>query len=169
MSDTPLVNRVAQSGLITIDLSDYLSRAIEELDIAPFLDQGMILREKEFRAAVDAIDWQEYEGKDIAVHCSTDAIIPMWAYMLISVKAKPMVNRIGFGNKEDVVKKLLHDTIIELDLTDWEGKKLIIKGCGDPLVDESAYLTITERLAPIAESIMYGEPCSTVPIFKRKK
>lgn len=168
--EKPLVNKVAESGLITLKLEEFLPNTeILALDLKAFLFHGLILKEKEFRTQLKALDWASFEQKVLLVYCSTDAIIPMWAYMLVAAHATPYVSDIFQGTKEEYLKIALDKRLNQLDFSQYEGQRLVIKGCGDQAVPPSAYLEITRRLYPFAQSIMYGEPCSTVPIFKRKK
>ena len=168
--DKPLVNKVAASGLITIKLEEFLPReTIVEMDLKDYLFQGLILKEKDFRTALKELDWTQFEGQVLTVFCSADAIIPMWAYMLVATYATPHAQMVFEGTKEDYLKHALLQRLNELDYQQYEGQRLVIKGCGDEPVPASAYLEITRRLQPIAQSIMYGEPCSTVPIYKKRK
>ncbi|MGB5434431.1 MAG: DUF2480 family protein [Maribacter sp.] len=166
MSD--IVNRVAQSQLKTIDLEDYYpngERVI--LDIKQWLYEGLVLREKEFRAAIAAYDWSQFQDKYVAVDCTADAIIPGWAYMLIATKLQPYAKKVAQGNLE-VLETSIYQTIIEnLDVSGYEGKPVIIKGCSHKPVPQNAYLWITSRLMPVAKSVMYGEACSSVPLYKK--
>lgn len=166
----PLVNRVAASGLVTIDLEKYFpADETAVFDIKDYLFKGLILREKDFRAAVKEHDWAAYQDKVLLVYCSTNAIIPMWAYMLIAVNATPFAKDIFQGTLAEYQKQAFKETIRNLDIESFEGKRVIIKGCSDKPVPSSAYLDLTQRLQPKAKSIMFGEPCSTVPIYKRPK
>lgn len=165
-----LVNKVAQSGLITINLEDWFPKEeILELDIKQFLFHGLILKEKDFRESLSQLDWTQYQNKVLCVYCSTDAIIPVWAYMLIAVHSKPYVHSVYFGTKDSFISHHYSHQIEALDLTPFVEGRLVIKGCGDLPVPSSAYMNLTSRLVPVARSIFYGEPCSTVPVFKQKK
>jgi hypothetical protein len=164
-----LVNKVSESGIITLDLEKFLPQ--EEIllfDLKDFLFMGMILKEKDYRTALKEKDWNEYKDKIVAVHCSADAIIPYWAYMLCTTFLQPVVKQLHFGSKADVRTKLLLNHIEAIDANLYSDVRVVIKGCGDAPIPESAYLSITNKLLPVAKSIMYGEPCSTVPVFKRK-
>lgn len=164
-----LVNKVAASGLITINLEDFYPKMdIVQFDIKQYLFMELILKEKEFREALAEINWSSYTDKVVCVFCSTDAIIPVWAYMLISSYAQPFAKMVYLGNQDEFIKAYFSKTIDELDYTKFEHQRIVIKGCSDKPVPPSAYLEITNKLRPIAQSIFYGEPCSTVPIFKRK-
>jgi Protein of unknown function (DUF2480) len=169
LEQPPLVNRVANSGLITIDLEDfYPAGAIVPFDLKDYLFMGLILKEKDFREALKAHDWAQYEGKNLAVFCSADAIIPMWAYMLVATYAAPYAADIIQAAPEQFVEAAFMKKIAALDLAAFENKRLVIKGCSDKPVPASAYLEITRRLQPTALSIMFGEPCSTVPVYKKQ-
>ena len=163
-------NKVKESGLIAMDLADYKPRLnIVEIDIAAQLWQGMILKEKDFRAWIKEHDWQQYEGKAVYIHCSADAIVPTWAYMLVSAQLIGTAALHILGNKEELQKKLIVAEISKIDLTPFLEGRMIIKGCSDIPFPDFAMCSLLERLQPIAKSIMYGEPCSTVPVYKRPK
>ena len=168
--DKPLINRVAASGLITLNLEDFFPK--EELvtfDLKDYLYMELILKEKDFRAALKEHDFQQYEGKNVVVFCSTDAIIPVWAYMLVTAYAAPYANDVFQGTSEEFYKLAFQKALADLDEKNYEEKRIVIKGCSNKPVPPSAYVELTRKLQPYAKSIMYGEPCSTVPIFKKKK
>ncbi len=168
MEQRALVNRVAQSGLITLDLETFYPEGeIIAFDLKDYLFMGLILKEKDFREALKTHDWTQYAGKNVAVFCSADAIIPMWAYMLVATHAAPHARDVFQGRPEQFVEAAFLKKIAALDLTPYEGKRLVVKGCSDRPIPPSAYVEIARRLQPIALSIMFGEPCSTVPIYKR--
>lgn len=168
MEETVLVNRVDQSGLVTFDLEKYYpEQDITEFDIKPFLFHELILKEKDFREALKNHDWNVYKGHTLCIYCSNDAIIPVWAYMLIATKADGIVKNIFTGTKEEYLKNQYQTTIQNLDISSYKDKRIVIKGCSNKPVPASAYADITARLMPFALSIMYGEPCSTVPVYKR--
>ncbi|MFT3826100.1 MAG: DUF2480 family protein [Chitinophagaceae bacterium] len=168
MSDE-IINKVAASGLITLNLEDYYPRQeIAVFDLKPHLFRELILKEKDFRAALQQTDWLQYEGKTVAVTCTADAIIPMWAYMLVAVYLEPVAADIIFGDEATARKQIFLKNIDAIDAGEYTDKRLVIKGCGDLPVGEYAYMEITKKLRPVAKSIMYGEPCSTVPIYKKK-
>ena len=164
-----IVNRVAQSKLITFDLEDYYPRGERKvLDIKDWLYEGFILREKEFRAHVDAHDWSMYQEAYVALQCSSDAIIPGWAFMLVASKLQPYAKKVVQGNLE-TLETALYQTILEkLDVTEFTDKPIIIKGCSKKPVPENAYLMAVSKIQEVAKSVMYGEACSSVPLFKRK-
>lgn len=169
--DQPIVNRVANSGLITLNLEEYYQPGDRVLlDLKDTLFQGLILREKDFRMWVKEHDWQQYVGKHVAVTCTEDAIIPMWAYMLVLTKLQPVANFAMAGTLAELENALFQQTLREkLDLTALEGAKVVVKGCGDLPITTFAYGEITRLLTPVAQTIMYGEPCSTVPVYKKPK
>jgi hypothetical protein len=164
-----IINKVAESGLITLDLEEYYPKEeIVVFDLKAHLFMGLILKEKDFRAALQNIDWSQYQSKNVALTCSADAIIPMWAYMLVASYLRPFANEIIFGNKETVISALILKNLSKINGEEFTDKRIVVKGCGDVQIPESAYIEITNRLRPYAKSIMYGEPCSTVPIYKKK-
>ncbi len=163
------VNKVAESGIVTLNLEDYYPKeTIMIFDLKEYLFMGLILKEKDFRAALLQKDWNEYTDKYVAVHCSADAIIPMWAYMLAASYLQPVAKEIFFGDEKEIIQKILIKNISAFRADEYADKRVVIKGCGDIQIPEAAYIEITKKLRPFAKSIMYGEPCSTVPIFKRK-
>jgi hypothetical protein len=164
-----IVNKVAQSGLITLDLQDFIPGGVRmQLDIAPWLYEEMILKEKDFREYIKQHDWKQYADAHVAVFCSADAIVPTWAYMLISAHLTPVAKSIFFGKPDEMSEKLFHDALSSFDASHYRDQRVIIKGCSDKAVPVSAYLEITRILQPHVKSIMYGEACSTVPVYKRK-
>ena len=169
MTDNNLINRVDQSGIVTIDLEKfYPANQALSFDLKDYLFQGLILREKDFRDALKNHNWSQYQGSVLCVFCSTDAIIPVWAYMLVSSYASPVATEVFSGTASDWLRHYYHTTLQNLDLQPFKDKKIVIKGCSDKEVPASAYADITGRLMSVAQSIMYGEPCSTVPVFKKK-
>lgn len=163
------VNRVAASGLITLDLEEYLPAGERVVyDIKDNLFHGLMLREKDFREFVKAHDWSSYAGKNVAVICSADAIVPTWAYMLLANKLRPFANEVVFGNLETLETVLFSKALAKIDLKAFADQRVVVKGCADIDLPVSAYVEITNLLTPVVKSIMYGEPCSTVPIYKRK-
>lgn len=164
-----IVNKVAQSGIITLDLVNYLpeSESFIYFDIKSFLFKEMILKEKDFRAAMKEHDWEQYEGKYVSVHCSVDAIVPVWAYMLVTSYLQPYAAKVYFGTAEEFYKNQVIDNISAIDKEEYVDKRVVLKGCGDKEVPAIAYVAATELLKPVVKSLMYGEPCSTVPIYKQ--
>jgi hypothetical protein len=167
--DKPLVNRVAQSGIITLNLEDYFpTNPIVVFDIKEYLFHGLILKEKDFREAMKNHDWTQYQGKHLAITCSTDAIVPIWAYQLIALQAAPYALLVVFGSIETLLTVYYHETLAKINWTEFQDKYVVIKGCGSKPVPVAAYTEMAKQLLPYAKSIMYGEPCSTVPLHKRK-
>jgi len=164
-----IVNRVANSGLINIDLSDYAPKQnIAVLEVKDFLFQGIILKEKEFRTSLKKFDFSIFKGKTVAVHCSADAIVPMWAFMLVTSYLKGVANEIHFGKKEEVFQQIFTANIDAIDNTEFQNKKVIVKGCGQIPLSASLYMAITKKLQNTVSSLMFGEACSAVPVFKNK-
>jgi len=162
-------NKVAESGLLTIDLASLLpSNEIILFDIKPYLFKELILKEKEFRASLLDIDWSIYQDKIVGIVCSTDAIIPMWANMLIVSSLHPYAKAVYFGDENKVREQLLQDSISKINTEQYIDQRVVVKGCGETPIGESAYIAITQKLRPLVKSIMYGEPCSTVPVYKKK-
>lgn len=162
------VNKVAESGIVTLNLEAYYPRdEIAVFDMKDYLFMGLILKEKDFREALKIADLSLFTNKIVALTCSADAIIPMWAYMLAASALQPTVKDIIYGNEELVLQMLLLKNITLIDIEEYADKRVVIKGCGELPVTESAYVEITKLLRPHAKSIMYGEPCSTVPVFKK--
>jgi len=165
-----IVNKVAQSGIITLELDKQIDdKQIILFDLKDYLFQGLVLREKVFRQNLKDLDTQAFRNKHVGVHCSNDAIIPLWAYMLISSKLHNICTSITFGDKSNVEEQIISNWIAELNPKDFENKRIVIKGCFDKAIPTSAYIKITQKLQPVVKSIMYGEPCSTVPVYKQKK
>lgn len=165
-----IINKVAGSSLITLDMEKYYPETeIMLFDIKEFLFMELILKEKEYREALKIFGWSIYKNKNVAITCSADAVIPRWAYMLAVTYIEPFAKDIFFGTEEDVINILFLKNLSEIDLKEFEGKKVVVKGCGDKKIPEAAYVEITKILRPIVKSIMYGEPCSTVPVFKAPK
>jgi len=166
----PLVNRVANSALVTLDLEAlYPAGEVIHFDLKGYLFMELILKEKDFREALKNHDWAQYTGKNLVVFCSADAIIPMWAYMLIATYAAPYAANMMQCLPEQFVELAFLQKLAALDLSGYAGKRVVVKGCSDQPVPPSAYLDITRRLQPIALSILFGEPCSTVPVYKKAK
>ena len=164
-----IVNRVAQSKLITFDLEEYYPAGPRiELDITDWLYEGLILREKEFRAQVDDHDWSTYQDAYVALQCSSDAIVPGWAFMLISSRLQPFAKQVVLGDLEALETALYQEIIADLETEQFRDKPVIIKGCTNKPVPKNAYLWATTRIQEVAKSVMYGEACSSVPLYKRK-
>jgi hypothetical protein len=169
ISDSTLVNRIAQSGLVTIKPEEWFpSTEILELDISPYLFQGLLLREKEFRAQMNEIDWTEYKGKILCVFCATDAIVPVWAYMVIAGHTANIVVDLFHGREIDYLKYHFRTVIDHMEIAQYSGKKVVIKGCSNKPIPSSVYQDIAQKLIPVVEKLMFGEACSTVPVYKKK-
>ena len=170
METEEITNRVATSGIISLDLEDLYDRGERVLfDIKDNLFQGMILREKDFREFLKANDWSAYQGKNVGIICSEDAIVPTWAYMLLAIHLEPFANKVVFGDLAQLEDQLFSDAIQKIDPEEYRGKRVVIKGCSKFPVPISAYVNVTTLLKPVAQSLMFGEPCSTVPLYKKPK
>lgn len=170
METQEILNRVAVSGIVSLDLEELYHPGERILyDIKDNLWQGMILREKDFREFLKSHDWTQYQGKNVAIICSEDAIVPTWAYMLIAVQLERYANSVVFGDLDALESKLFADAIHKLNLEEFTGKRVVVKGCSKVSVPISAYVEISRLLKPVVQSLMFGEPCSTVPIYKKPK
>lgn len=168
--DDVIVNKVSESGLVTLDLEEYYPKEETAVfDMKDHLFMGLILKEKEFRETMKNLDLTPYKGKNISLTCTADAVIPMWAYMLVASYLEPIANEVVFGDNDFLHKTLFLRNISKINASDYQDKRVVIKGCGDIAISETAYVAITSLLRPVAKSIMYGEPCSTVPIYKKPK
>jgi len=169
MSDE-IVNKVAESGLITIDLEKYLPQKEETavFDLKDFLFMGLILKEKDFREALKQHDWEKYRNKNIAITCTADPIIPVWAYMLVTTYLQPVAKETIVGDEKEIYKTVFLKNISSITTGEFIDKRIVLKGCGETPIDDFAYAEATRKLLPVAKSIMYGEPCSTVPVYKKK-
>lgn len=164
-----IVNKVAESGLVTIDLAAYYPEGeIAVFDLKDHLFMGLILKEKDFRAALQNWDWEQYRNKYVAVTCTADAIIPVWAYMLVASYLQPVAKEVVLGDEKTLIQNIISKNLSQMNPAEFADKRVVIKGCGEVAIPESAYLEVTAKLRQYAKSIMYGEPCSTVPIFKKK-
>jgi hypothetical protein len=167
--ENTIINKVAESALTTIDLEEYYPKGETAVfDLKDHLFMGLILKEKDFRAALQALDWEKYRDKIVAITCSVDAIIPMWAYMLVASNLRPVAKEVVFGEEKNILSTLLLRNLATIDGEEYTDKRVVVKGCGDVAIPEAAYVEITNKLRPYVKGIMYGEPCSTVPIFKRR-
>ncbi len=163
-----IINRVANSKLITLNLEDYYPKGDRlSFDIKNWLYEGLVLQEKNFRQAIKDYNWAIHQDQYIAITCSTDAIIPVWAYTLLTIALEPYAKKIIVGDLEQLESSIYQDIIANLDVTQYKNKPIIIKGCANKPIPKNAYLQLTTKLIPIAKSIMYGEACSSVPLFKR--
>ncbi len=164
------INKVAESGIITLDLEEfYPKEETAVFDMKDYLFMGLILKEKDFREALKTLDVSVYRNKNVALTCTADAVIPVWAYMLAASYLQPLAKEIVFGNEEFLHKTIFLKNLATINPADYDDKRIVIKGCGELPITETAYVEITKLLRPFAKSIMYGEPCSTVPVYKKKK
>jgi Protein of unknown function (DUF2480) len=169
MEEDVMINKVAESGIITLNLEDYYPQGeVVLFDLKDYLFMGLILKEKDFREALKNLDLTPYHDKNIAITCTADAVIPMWANMLVASYLQPVAKNVVFGNEDFLQKTLFLKNLYKINVADFSDKRVVIKGCGELPVSESAYVEITNLLRPVVKSIMYGEPCSTVPIYKKK-
>ncbi len=167
MNET-FVNKVAESGIVTLNLEEYYPKdPVVVFDMKDYLFMGLILKEKDFREALKSMDISVFQDKNVALTCTADAVIPMWAYMLVASALQPVAREVIFGSEEFTVQTLLLKNIATIPVEEYTDKRMVIKGCGELPVKEAAYVEITKLLRPYAKSIMYGEPCSTVPVFKK--
>jgi hypothetical protein len=168
--EAPLINKVAQSSLKTINLENYYPKQdILSFDLKDYLFHGLILKEKDFRKALKEHDWSQYTDKTLLIFCSSDAIIPVWAYMLVASYVADFAHDIYQGSEEEYLKNHYAQTLDSIAYQSYQDERIVIKGCSDRPVPPIAYAILTAKLKPYAQSIMYGEPCSTVPIFKRPR
>ncbi len=167
--ENEIVNKVANSGIITIDLEDFYTTGERVLfDIKPLLFQELILKEKEFRDFIKNNDWSKYQNKLIALTCTADAIVPTWAYMLLTLALQPFAKKVVFGDLQTLETLLFAEQLEKIVVKDYKDARIVIKGCGEIDLPKNAYVQLTALLQPHAKSIMYGEPCSTVPLYKKK-
>jgi hypothetical protein len=165
-----IINRVANSGLITFNLEDLFPEGERVLyDIKDNLWQEIALKEKDFREFVKAHNWSQYQDKYVAIYCSVDAIVPTWAYMLLTTKLTPFAKKVVFGNLQELESVLFEEALSNVNVDDYIDARVVIKGCSGKAVPASAYVRITEMLQPVTKILMYGEPCSTVPLYKRPR
>jgi hypothetical protein len=164
-----IINKVANSGLVTLDLEKYLPVGeMSNFDLKDYLFMGLILKEKDFREALKNLDWSVYQDKNVAIICSADAIIPVWAYMLVARYLEPVAKEIYMGSMADMYKHIFLKNLASINPEEFSDQRIVVKGCGEIPIENFAYAEITKILRPVAKSIMYGEPCSTVPIYKKK-
>lgn len=163
-----LVNKVTNSGLITINLEEfYPDQEITTFDLKDFLFHGLILKEKDFRLSLKELDWSGYQDKIVLIQCSADAIIPLWAYMLVTQYLSGIASDVFAGNAEEYLKAHYKQVLEQKNWEDMVDQRIVVKGCSDKFVPEEAYALMTKILKPLAKSIMFGEPCSTVPVYKK--
>ena len=164
-----IINKVTESGLVTLDLAQFYPRdEIAVFDLKEHLFMGMILKEKDFREALKNLDLQKFRNKNVAITCSADAIIPVWAYMLVTAQLQPVAKEIVVGDEKELHRRLFLKNLAAINTAEFADQRIVIKGCGDTPIDDFAYAEATRVLLPVAKSIMYGEPCSTVPVYKKK-
>ena len=164
-----IINKVAESALTSLDLEEYYPKGETAVfDLKDHLFMGLILKEKDFRTALQTFDWEQFRNKNVAITCSVDAIIPMWAYMLVASYLSPVAKEVVFGEEKNILNTLLVRNISQIKGEEYTDKRVVVKGCGDVPIPEAAYVEVTNKLRPFVKSLMYGEPCSTVPIYKRK-
>ena len=167
--ENAIVNKIAESGIITLDLEVFYPKGeIKIFDLKDHLFMGLILKEKDFRANLQSTDWEQYRDTYVAVTCSADAIIPMWAYMLVASYLQPVAKEVIVGNETFMNEVLFLKNLEKINVKDFEGKRVVVKGCGEKEIPASVYAEITKLLLPVVQSIMYGEPCSTVPVYKKR-
>jgi hypothetical protein len=164
----PSINKVAESGIITLDPATHIPVGETAVfDMKDHLFMGLILKEKDFREALKKMDWEQYRNKNVAVTCTADAIIPVWAYMLVASNLQPVAKEIVKGDEKELQRQLFLKNISQINVNDFADQRVVIKGCGDTPIGDFVYLELTKILRPVAKSIMYGEPCSTVPVYKK--
>lgn len=167
--ENEIVNKVSNSGIITIDLEDFYTTGERVLfDIKPLLFKELILKEKEFRDFIKTNDWSKYQNKLIALTCTADAIVPTWAYMLLTLALQPFAKKVVFGDLQTLETLLFAEQLEKIVVKDYKDARIVIKGCGEIDLPKNAYVQLTALLQPHVKSIMYGEPCSTVPLYKKK-
>jgi hypothetical protein len=164
----PIINKVAESGLVTIDPSTYFPKGENVVfDLKGFLFMGLILKEKDFREAMKAHNWQQYINKNVALTCTADAIIPVWAWMLVASNLQPFAKNVVMGDEKELHKTLFLKNLSSINVNEYADKRVVIKGCGETPIGDYIYMELTKLLRPVVKSIMYGEPCSTVPVYKK--
>ncbi len=169
METEPILNRVASSGLVTLDLEDYFHPGERVVyDLAQNLFMGLILKEKDFRAFLKTHNWSQYAGQNVAITCTEEAIIPTWAYMLLTLHLQPHAHMVVFGTLQALDEKLYFDSIRAIDPEVYQGARVVVKGCSKVPVPTAAYVELTRVLLPVVQSLLFGEPCSTVPLYKKR-
>ena len=165
----PIINKVAQKAIVTLDLADFLPKVedMAVIDLKDYLFKGLILREGDFREQVKNTDWSVYQNKYVAIHISVDAIVPMWAYMVLSAELWPYAKDVANAHPDHALDIFMYRAIDKINADNYAGQRVVIKGCGDRPIEAAAFVYITNKLAPTARAIMYGEPCSMVPVYKK--
>ena len=164
----PIINKVAESGLLTIDPFTYYPKGDTAVfDMKDHLFMGLILKEKDFREALKGMNWEPFKDKNVAVTCTVDAVIPVWAYMLVAAYLEPVAREIVMGDESELHRRLFLKNLAKISVSEFTDKRIVIKGCGETPIGDFVYMELTKLLRPVAKSIMYGEPCSTVPVFKK--
>lgn len=170
MEEQPIVNRVAKSKIQTVDLEKlYPEGKRVALDISQWLYKGFVVKEKEFRTALKEHDWSNYEGSNVAMYCSTDAIVPEWAYMLVSTYLREHASKVIYGTLQELELLLFKEAIDKIDANEYTDKPVIIKGCSEKEIPENAYIQLVQKLQPVVKSMMFGEACSSVPLYKKPR
>lgn len=165
----PIINKVAESGLITLDPEKYYPKGETALfDLKDFLFMGLILKEKDYREALKNYNWETFRDKNVAITCTADAVIPVWAYMLAASYLQPVARDMIMGDEKELHKTIFLKNLSTIDTNEFADKRVVIKGCGETPIGDFVYMELTKLLRPVAKSIMYGEPCSTVPVYKKK-
>jgi hypothetical protein len=165
----PIINKVAESGLITLDPEKYYPRGETAVfDLKDFLFMGLILKEKDYREALKTHDWEQYRDKNVAITCTADAVIPVWAYMLAASYLQPVSKEIVMGDEKELHRAIFLKNLSKIDANEFLDKRVVVKGCGETPIGDFVYMELAKLLRPVAKSIMYGEPCSTVPVYKKK-
>ena len=170
MEEQPIVNRVAKSKIRTIDLEKcYPEGKRIALDISQWLYKGFVVKEKEFRAALKEHDWSNYKDSNVAMYCSTDAIVPEWAYMLVSTYLREHASKVIYGTLQELELLLFQEAVDKIDANEYKDKPVIIKGCSEKVIPQNAYIQLVQKLQPVVKSMMFGEACSSVPLYKKPR
>ena len=167
--EKPIVNKVAQSPLVNLSLDEFYPKGVRVIiDLKDYLEQGLVLREKEFRKRLKETDWKVFKDQYTGIHCSTDAIIPIWAFMLLASCLKPFAKKVAFGDREALETAIFHDALNTINLELYRDKPVLLNGCGKTPIPVSAFVEVTEKLLPVVKSLMFGEACSSVPVYKKQ-
>ncbi len=167
--ENEIVNKVSESGLVQFDLEELFIPGERVLfDLKPWLYEELVLKEKDFREQLKNHDWSFYQNKFIAITCTSDAIVPTWAFMLVASLMAPVAKKIVFGDLQKLEEEIFHEQLTKINPEDYRDQRIVIKGCSSVKVPASAYIELTALLQPVVKSILFGEPCSTVPVYKKK-